>query len=118
LLPWRYIADGDVRPVATNAVESGRFQGFLLVLTGNMSDQVITVRCGFFFTRATYCIRITKRVVLTASRTIAKFWRYLATLLAGAARGEDEPGDVEIALRLVLAMEGTDCPEAALVREL
>ena len=46
LLPWRYIAAGDVRPVATNGVESGRFQGFL---TGNMSDQVITVRCGNFF---------------------------------------------------------------------
>ena len=28
--------------------ESGRFLGFLLVLTGNMSDQVITVRCGIF----------------------------------------------------------------------
>ena len=44
LLPWRYIAAGDVRPVATNGLESGRFQGVLLVLTGNMSDQVITVK--------------------------------------------------------------------------
>jgi len=25
----RYIAGGDVRPVATNGLESGRFQGFL-----------------------------------------------------------------------------------------
>ena len=52
LLPWRDIAAGDVRPVATNGVESGRFHWFLLVLTGNMSDQVITVRCGIFFGRA------------------------------------------------------------------
>ena len=37
-----------MRAVATNGEESGRFQGFLLVLTGNMSDQVITVRCGIF----------------------------------------------------------------------
>ena len=29
LLPLRYIADGDVRSVATNGLESGRFQGFL-----------------------------------------------------------------------------------------
>ena len=29
LLPLRYIAAGDVRPVATNELESGRFQGFL-----------------------------------------------------------------------------------------
>ena len=29
LLPLRYFAGGDVRAVATNAVESGRFQGFL-----------------------------------------------------------------------------------------
>ena len=49
LLTLRYLAGGDVRPVATNGVESGRFHGFLLVLTGNMSDQVITVRCGIFF---------------------------------------------------------------------
>ena len=47
LLPLRYIAAGDVRSVATNGLESGRFQRFLLVLTGNMSDQLITVRCGF-----------------------------------------------------------------------
>ena len=29
LLPLRYIAGGDLRPVATNVLESGRFQGFL-----------------------------------------------------------------------------------------
>ena len=29
--------------------------------------------------------------------------------LPGAARGEDEPGDVEIAPRLLLAMEGVKC---------
>ena len=29
LLPLSYIAAGDVRPVATNGLESGRFQGFL-----------------------------------------------------------------------------------------
>ena len=45
----RYIAAGDERTVATNGLESGRFQGFWWVLTGNMSDQVITVRCGNFF---------------------------------------------------------------------
>jgi hypothetical protein len=28
LLPWRNIAVGDERPVATNGEESGRFQGF------------------------------------------------------------------------------------------
>jgi hypothetical protein len=30
-------------------------------------------------------------------------------LLAGAACGEDDAADVEIALRLVLAMEGVEC---------
>jgi hypothetical protein len=58
LRPWafryqwlllRYIAGGDARPVATNGLESGRLQGFLQALTGNMSDQVMTVRCGNFF---------------------------------------------------------------------
>ena len=29
LLPLSYIAGGDVRPVATNGLESGRLQGFL-----------------------------------------------------------------------------------------
>ena len=29
LLPLSYIAGGDVRPVATNGLESSRFQGFL-----------------------------------------------------------------------------------------
>ena len=46
LLTLRYLAGGEVRAVATNGLESGRFQGFL---TGNMSNQVITVRCGKFF---------------------------------------------------------------------
>jgi hypothetical protein len=46
---------------------------------------------------------------LPAEHRARNTWRYLATLLAGAARGEDEPGDVEIALRLVLAMEGVVC---------
>jgi hypothetical protein len=44
----RYIAGGDVRSVATILLESARFQGFLQVLTGNMSDQFIRVRCGIF----------------------------------------------------------------------
>ena len=35
--------------VAINGVESGRFQEFLLVLTGNVLDQVTTVRCVNFF---------------------------------------------------------------------
>lgn len=30
-------------------------------------------------------------------------------LLAGAARGEDEPADVTIALRMALSMEGVEC---------
>ena len=46
LLTLRYLAGGEVRAFATNGLESGRFQGFL---TCNMSDQVITVRCGNFF---------------------------------------------------------------------
>ena len=46
LLTLRSLAGGDVRAVATNGLESGRFQGFL---NGNMSNQVITVRCGIFF---------------------------------------------------------------------
>jgi hypothetical protein len=52
LLPLRYIATGDVRSFTTNALESGRFQGFL---TGNMSDQVITVRCGIFLVITLRC---------------------------------------------------------------
>jgi hypothetical protein len=35
--------------------------------------------------------------------------------MASAARGEDEPGDVESALRLVLAM-GVECRPTSLVR--
>ena len=34
---------------ALDELESGRFQGFLSFLTGNMSDHFITVRCGTFF---------------------------------------------------------------------
>jgi hypothetical protein len=41
---------------------------------------------------------------LPAEHRARNTWRYVAALLAGAARGEDEPGDVEIAVRLVLAM--------------
>ena len=37
-----------MRSVATILLESARFQGFLQVLTGNMSDQFIRVRCGIF----------------------------------------------------------------------
>ena len=48
----RYIAGGDVRSVATILLESARFQGFLQVLTGNMSDQFIRVRCGIFFAQS------------------------------------------------------------------
>jgi hypothetical protein len=32
----------------------------------------------------------------------------LGGCLPGVARGEDDPGDVEIALRMVLAMEGVE----------
>jgi len=46
---------------------------------------------------------------LPAEHRARHTWRYVGTLLVGAARGEDEPGDVEIALRLVLAMEGVEC---------
>ena len=53
LLTLRSLAGGDVRAVATNGLESGRFQGFL---NGNMSDQVITVRCGIFF-GSIYCAK-------------------------------------------------------------
>jgi hypothetical protein len=31
-------------------------------------------------------------------------WLHVKNLLHGAARGQDEPGDVEIALRLVLSI--------------
>ena len=37
-------------------------------------------------------------------------WRHVGTLLAAAARGEDDAAEVEIALRLVvLAMEDVEC---------
>jgi hypothetical protein len=36
-------------------------------------------------------------------------WRYVGRLLAGAARGEEDPGDVAIVVRMVLAMEGVEC---------
>jgi hypothetical protein len=46
---------------------------------------------------------------LPAEHRARNTWRYVATLLAGAARREDEPGYAEIAVRLVLAMEGLEC---------
>ena len=67
LLTLRSLAGGDVRAVATNGLESGRFQGFLLVLTGNMSDQVITVRCGNFLVLGDKMARVQD---LAASRSI------------------------------------------------
>jgi hypothetical protein len=43
--------------VAINGVESDRFQGFLLVLTGNVLDQVTTVRCvNFFWSSQASCL--------------------------------------------------------------
>jgi hypothetical protein len=36
-------------------------------------------------------------------------WQYVSKLLAGAAQGETDAVDVEVALRLVLAMEGVEC---------
>ena len=36
-------------------------------------------------------------------------WRYISTLLIGAAQGVTDTRDVEIALRMVLAMEGVEC---------
>ena len=36
-------------------------------------------------------------------------WRYVSTLLIGAAQGVTDTRDVEIALRMVLAMEGVEC---------
>ena len=41
-------------------------------------------------------------------------WLHVKNLLHGAARGQDEPDDVEIALRMVLSMEGAE--SAAAVR--
>jgi hypothetical protein len=38
-------------------------------------------------------------------------WLYVKNLLHGAARGRDEPGDVEIALRMVLSIEGISASE-------
>jgi hypothetical protein len=49
---------------------------------------------------------------LLAERRARNTWRYVATLPAGAARREDEPGVVEIAVRLVLAMEGVECRQS------
>jgi hypothetical protein len=46
---------------------------------------------------------------LPAGHRARHTWSYVGRLLAGAARGEDDPGDVEIALRMVLAMEGVEC---------
>ena len=46
LLTLRSLAGGDVRAVATNGLESGRFQGFKRQY---VQYQVITVRCGIFF---------------------------------------------------------------------
>jgi len=37
-------------------------------------------------------------------------WQYVSKLLAGAAQGETDAVDGEVALRLVLAMEGVECP--------
>jgi hypothetical protein len=36
-------------------------------------------------------------------------WLHVKNLLHGAACGQDEPGDVEIALRMVMSMEGIEC---------
>jgi len=36
-------------------------------------------------------------------------WQYVTKLLNSAARGDADVGDAEIALRLVLAMEGIPC---------
>jgi hypothetical protein len=36
-------------------------------------------------------------------------WQQISKLLVSAARGDGDPADVEIALRLVLAMEGIQC---------
>jgi hypothetical protein len=36
-------------------------------------------------------------------------WQYVTKLLDSAAHGDAEIGDAEIALRLVLAMEGIEC---------
>jgi hypothetical protein len=46
---------------------------------------------------------------LPSEHRVKHTWRYVGTLLATAARGEDDAADVEIALRLVLAMEGVEC---------
>jgi hypothetical protein len=46
---------------------------------------------------------------LPADYRAKETWRYVSKLLAGAAKGEEDVGDVEIALRLVLAMEGVEC---------
>jgi hypothetical protein len=36
-------------------------------------------------------------------------WLHVKNLLHGAARGQDDPGDIEIALQMVLALEGVEC---------
>jgi hypothetical protein len=36
-------------------------------------------------------------------------WLYVKNLLHGAARGQDDPRDIEIALQMVLSIEGVEC---------
>jgi hypothetical protein len=59
--------------------------------------------------RALADVRELVELHLPAEHRARHTWRDVGRLLAGAARGEDDPGDVEIALRMVLAMEGVEC---------
>ncbi len=46
---------------------------------------------------------------LPADHWAKNTWRHVSTRLIGAAQGVTDTRDVEIALRMVLAMEGVEC---------
>jgi hypothetical protein len=46
---------------------------------------------------------------LPAESRARSTWKHVETLLAGAARGDEEPRDLVVALRLVFQIEGIEC---------
>lgn len=46
---------------------------------------------------------------LSAERRSRSTWQHISSLLDGVARGEDEPRDLAVALRVVFQMEGVEC---------
>jgi hypothetical protein len=70
--------------------------------------QIAQFFCGLCSCCSPTCASLVEKHLPTEHRA-KHTWRYVGTLLAGAACGEDDAADVEIALRLVLAMEGVEC---------